>query len=249
MINYLIKTLKSKKHRKVSAPGSWEEVTVAQYMALVSSWDRKDVVQAFAILTGQSFRKLTESTSFGLENRILASMEWILDAPNWDAMTCPSAVEIEGKMVEVPVELDKLTLGQKMEAMRKMSQAKNLEECVAFVCAVYLQPERDSGKFNLDSAKELEKVIEGLPIVVFHPIAVFFFEKLGKSMRNGRSVWHPLILTQIASGLMLQGWRALTVWLRSQIWLYWTKLSNGAKGPTPTKTLCCSLISLLWVCC
>jgi len=193
-VNFLSWILTTNKgNKEVNVPVSWSGVTLKQYAQLVTVWDGTDLLQLFSILSGLSVKVLNETVDPALYESLEISTRFIYDQePPFKKAEKPKTITVNGKTLEVPANLNGLTIGQSIMVRQEIDKAKNYEEVMALALACYFQPKYDSTtEFNSTRALELLPEFENMPVVEGYGISVFLLRPL---MNRGQSIGSKLNL-------------------------------------------------------
>lgn len=165
---------------KFNLPQSWEDITLYQYIEL-SKWDRKDLIQLFAVITGIDYDVFFNCESEGINDLLLTNLEFLKEPLDLEALPLPKEIEIDGKKLEVPQDITQKTFGQKISLQLYLAEAvkneKSKIDCLAFAIALYFFPEIAQDKYNEDEAKKIIPLIEKCKLVEAYPIGSFFLNK------------------------------------------------------------------------
>jgi hypothetical protein len=188
-LSWILTTNKGEK--QVNVPTSWAGVTLKQYAQLVTVWDGSDLLQLFSILSGLSVKTLNETVDPALYESLEISTRFIYDQePPFKKAEKPKTITVNGKTLEVPANLNGLTIGQSIMVRQEIDKAKNYEEVMAMALACYFQNKYDdTEEFNSNRALDLLPHFENMPVGEGYGIAVFLLRPL---MRSGKSTGSKL---------------------------------------------------------
>jgi len=213
--------------KKVKAPTSWHEVTVAMAQKICNEWDASDKIALFNILTATNYAKVKASTDIG--SKFFDVIDFVYFRSTVAMAPVPKALKIGCKIILIPNKVGKLSTGQliylrqKMEAVQVKLEAdvkanpdltkfafKNgfiFDSLISTAVATYLQPLYDKADFDEERAQTIEAMILDMNIVDVYPIGFFF---LKQQLNGGRTLMDCLLLkiqTRIASALNSLRWR------------------------------------------
>lgn len=187
---------KRRRHtRIIETPGSWGECNLETFIK-VQSWDGKEDLQLFTMVTGIPYATLNNNVQKSLENYIGAAISWINQPLDLDNLPLPAEITIHGKPVQVPKDLGDLTIGQKMYAsqeLRKIVGEKTGEVSkemilrqIPVLLSIYLSPLYFKQDFDVDRCNDFKvQIVPKLPILEAWPIYDFFLKKLNASQKTG----------------------------------------------------------------
>jgi len=189
-LNWFVHTNKGIK--EVQVPTSWVGVTLKQYARLVTEWNGTDLVQLFSILSGLSVKALNETVDPELYDSLEISTRFIYEPdPVFKKAEKPKRITVAGRTLDVPANLNGLTIGQSIMVRQAIDSAKNYEEVMALALACYFQPKYDNTtEFNSTRALELLSEFENMPVVEGYGIAVFLLRPL---MKNGQTIGNKFL--------------------------------------------------------
>lgn len=163
--------------RRYFCPSSWHEVTVKQYVQIMTEWEpEKDVAdrdysKLLCILIGDKYKGIINETEVNVT--LINLVGWVLTEPVSDK-NLPLGLKIGKQYVPVPQDVSEVSIGQMIHLRRDfIQQSKNIEENISIATAIFLQPYIDDSKFSLTRAKEIAKEIDQMSIVTIHPIGFF----------------------------------------------------------------------------
>lgn len=194
----------NKGERELDLPDSWETLTVDLYQKIHKEWDRVDLIKLFSILSGLSFKTISESKDRDLELHLRASTSFIYDQePTFKDKPFPKEFTFKGITITLPKDVTGLSIGQNIMVLERM-EGQTFDELISWATAIYLQPLIDRSEFNAERAIEIEQEILQMPITEIYPIGFFLLKplmKLGKAMKNRRN----RLLTRWFKGFMKRG--------------------------------------------
>ena len=178
MISFNVNTDKGK--LKITAPSSWEELTVKQ-LILIKSVDSDDLIQLFSIVTGIEFDRLNNSKDAKLEAHLYQTIEFLLESPEWEKIKAPRRYNLGGKLYEVP-DISKATLGQNVMLSNTIANSKDFIGLLPKVIAIYFQPVID-GSFNRHRIPEVEELVLNSAALDAYGVGSFFLSNPKNSTR------------------------------------------------------------------
>ena len=165
-------------------PECFEALTAQQYELMVPEFakeiDERDHFRIFQILAGTEFADFHATAEN--EVTIWNAIRWLYEQP-FVFGDVPKVLKINDKVVIIPKDIKKLSIGQNIHLKQLLSETTYLEENISAACAIYMQPLYEERKFDFDRAMELKKVIEGMPAYLIRPIGFFL---LNHALPHGR---------------------------------------------------------------
>lgn len=171
--------------KKIECPSCYEELTTGGYQrALFWDDDKPDVAdrdffKLFSILTETDYAGITQTPEN--EVSIWNAVGWYVTQPFRFSTELPKALEINRKIVDVPKGVGHISIGQNIHLRRLIEKSKYVEENISMAVAIALQPEYDGKPFDIDRAKQLEKIVLDMPICLTYPVGFFFASECGKA--------------------------------------------------------------------
>ena len=160
---------------EATTPTDWAEVTLGQFIDIETKWDRKDLLQLFAILTGVDISVLSNTRTKKILQPIAEATLFIYEPLNWNRLKRPKSIYLHGKELKVPKNLGMELFGQKVMLLQKMQENEDdWRPIIPFGLALYFQPLYD-GKFSRDRVEVFEEKILKIPALLAYPIAFFFY--------------------------------------------------------------------------
>lgn len=209
-------TLKINKKR-FKCPTSKEEITLHQYQQLMSDWDGKDLVKLLSILIGHDYKGLGDADDYELESSLWNVVHFVFNSEFYfDNSDMPKSIRVGNIDITIPTDLGNLSLEQaihvrqRMQSVTDADESADLNQCMSFALAVYLQPEYDNGPFDMDRALILEDKLLQMPIVDLHPIGFFL---LNRVLRYGNK--HYITWSRLKYRVR-KVWKTLLRWLMLQ---------------------------------
>lgn len=199
--------------KPVKCPACWEEATVRVYQNVINELAEGDNnIKVFSVLTGTNYSSLWDETSEILEAEIYRATAFVFNQPHdFRDKPMPKSIKLRGKIIPIPTQLQKMSVGQNFHIRSAMAPGKPLEGLISLACAVYLQPLVDGSKFDWTSAKQLEEEILEMNIYEVFPIGFFLLSKLNNSGAGGLLSWLQRRLSKansILTSLKLPVWRS-----------------------------------------
>lgn len=188
------KIFTSKGERNLDPPNCWEQLTTAQYIQIITEWDKKDLVKLFSILSGIEYKTLAKTYDPELESALLTATKFIYEQePAFKQSKQPTHLNIAGKMHKVPTDIPGLSIGQSIHVRREMDNAQTYDELIPYTVAIYMQPVVDGIDFDFDRAMMLEQDIKQMPITETYPLGFFLLSPLMKFGLNTGASWLSLM--------------------------------------------------------
>ena len=192
---------------KFTAPQSWEDVTVKEFVAL-SKWAKstpEDLHKLWQIFSG-----IEDDELYKLKMKNLLALEYVLEflayPMDFAAIEEVKTITYEGKEITVDKELNFVTYGQFIIAqkivkamMKANGNKKKLNPLIvakftAQLAAVIIYPEATGEEFTEKGANDLAQDLENYRFVDIYPAAVFFCQKyselnkyVGKNLKRKRT--------------------------------------------------------------
>ncbi len=170
----ILNIVTNKGKQAVSVPDSWAEISFEQFLLIENSWDRKDPVHLFSIITGIDFETLQESQDDYIEETLYRLVSFVFaNTPDWDNLTPPKKIMINGRIIAVPSDIGAGTLGQKVMLNTALSTVKDVSQLMIEALCIYLQP-LYHGKYDQNKFNEFKQVLMKAPVLDCYAIARFF---------------------------------------------------------------------------
>lgn len=229
----------TKRKLSLHIPSSWYDVTFEQWLQL-QAWDKKDLIKLIAILSGESLDTILTLPSSKADMKTLKSLSFLYDpAFELDQIKMPKVLRLDDMVIEIPQDIMKETLGQKIMLMqfindpdysvqieaevKETDKVKGTPEVrdhakVLHICAaIYLQPALDQSNFDAEKAEGYFDKFLKLPVTDVYPIGSFFLDRSKIAMKPGMKGLLPQIAQSIKKGLrwlmqpMSKGLKALKI--------------------------------------
>jgi hypothetical protein len=193
--------------QRIVAPTCYAELKTRQYVRLLKEWEwhkelaDRDFFQLFSILSDTDYNAITRT----IENDIalMDIVGWILtEEPTFKTAPTPTAFEFNDEIFSIDKLPGEMSIGQNIHLRSDfIEKSKLLEESISIAIAIYLQPQITKGKFNLNKAKELAKVIDEMPITRTYPLGFFLLLRVCKFGLMPAKIYKPM---KINLGSMLK---------------------------------------------
>ena len=176
------------KHKKktlnIDVPERWEECKL-KHIVNLDLWegDNTDVIGLMACFVDLP-QEVLEATNTNLWDELFKILSFVFDPPTWHNLKRPDKIEINGRYIKVPNNLELESFGQKVMAMQKMVADQDSIKVIPDILAIYLQPVYD-GKFSRPRIEVLKEYILECKAIDTVPIGRFFFRKLLRPKRFG----------------------------------------------------------------
>jgi len=197
-------------NRKVLAPNKWTELNTEQLLAIEKT-EKTDVLGLFAVLTGLDLDIVFNARNKQLEESLFAVVAFIYSPPEWDKLKHGTHLQYKNKIYKVPVEFNKMMLGQKILISQLARDLEKMMENVCQVVAICMQPTIDnSEKYSEKRVDEIAKELlkeNGLEV---YALAKFFFRNLGGSSHTGKNNFRTFQQQKVRKGKSYQNWLNLT---------------------------------------
>jgi len=163
-----------------TVPGSWDEMTVRQYIAMMSG---KEQLEILADVSGIDLLQI-ENTSLDLDPFFIHMAGLIHTAPDLSKRK-RKPIQLNGKTIK-PGDVGKLSYAQ-LDRIKRLAIEDNYIESIPVVFAIYIAPsfEKD-GLFRSAVLNNLEKDVNNLLIKDVFQWVVFFFKKLRNARKDLR---------------------------------------------------------------
>jgi hypothetical protein len=195
------------------------ELKTVQYIRLFKDWDLdkdaadRDYFKLFSIFTGSKFGAFSQTPEN--EAAIWSCVRWFVEEP-FDPPKV-NFIEIDGKKLDLK-DPGHLSIGQNIHLRRIIESSKYIQENIAIAIAIYLQPQYDVDKFDIEKARILEKKILDLPIYSTYNMGFFL---LNQTLNYGYKRGNVLSLIRHShikmSRQMLHLWRRYIYSIRLKI--------------------------------
>lgn len=177
MISFTIHTSEGKK--KIDAPSSWEEITYRKMIRIESEWDKKNIVQLFAILIDIDYELVADSTDKKLDEVLYQICAFAFDNPKWEELKPPTQILWDEKIIKVPTDITQETLAQKIMMDNILRSEKLVWEVIPKAAAIYLHPRIDPlAKIDNDIMEKVAEKMLDRGAVEVYSIGNFFLQRL-----------------------------------------------------------------------
>lgn len=200
--------------KKVQCPSCYEELKTGAYQRILKEWmatdediAKRDPFQLFSILTATDYAGYQKTPEN--EQAIWDATHWYVTQPFRFSIDLPKCIQIGEKIITVPRKVGRLSYGQNVNLWQLIRESVFIEENISMAIAIYLQPLYDEAKYDLERARELEKLIREIPVYLTHPIGFFLLQTVRHPGRK-RTVGSRLIRNNLRQSLK----RMLPTWLR-----------------------------------
>lgn len=196
---------------RLAIPEAYDELKTRTFEKIFAEWDmdkplyERDYAKLLSILSGKSY-KVEDVEN---EEKIWQLVRWVVESqPNFKKEP-PSEIKIGEKVLSVPQNIGKLSIGQNIVMHQLLENKAHVEECIGMALAIYLQPLYDGGRFNYESAQRLyEEHIGNMPITQTYTLGFFFLIRVLKNGNQPQPIWRRVLNNQIInSKVMWQSWR------------------------------------------
>lgn len=179
--------------KKVKCPVGWHETTVDLAQQIARDWDAKDKIKLFNILTGTEYAKVKADTNLG--SVFWNTIQFVYFPSPVINATMPKAIAFDrGKIVQIPKNVGKQSIGQLIAVRKRMEEVQTriesemkdesfskfcfkpgfmFDEMLSYACAVYLQPLWSGNEFDDGEAENLEAIIKRMYITDIYPLGFF----------------------------------------------------------------------------
>lgn len=189
--------------KDINIPIGWSEVSTELYQKL-KSVDEPTVVKLFAVICGMKDAEIADAKNEELEMMIYNLSSFVFSDEYFRYYKTPDYITIDGKDIQLPKNLESMTIEQNLIVRQRLSNCKFLEELIAFCTAIYLQPKIDNSIFNQERAKEIESRLLQMPIDQVFPIGFFLLNRLKNSGKSGQMRW---LLTRLLLMNLYKKWQ------------------------------------------
>ena len=133
----------------VMVPGSWDEVTFSQLMAL-GELKGADPANILAVLVNASPASIDAATKPRLIEAFAKCLEFVEIPPAWDKLPKPSRLVIDGKPVKLPAGVQSEAFGQKVLLSQLLGDDFGLGAILEAV-TIYIEPKISGKAFNREN--------------------------------------------------------------------------------------------------
>lgn len=177
--------------RVFNFPESWQEITVAQLIALrameQSAPLAKQICTALAILSNTTEADWFEmDADADAQDTIYDLLAWTKTKIDWQNLPIPQTLTIGDKAVDIPQDLTLKTYGQvtvfESLVFPVVEKTGDLTDAIPTALAIYLQPLCTGSKFDADTLGDTIAEINKLRASEAFPVANFFLKKYLQSM-------------------------------------------------------------------
>ena len=172
---------------EATVPEGWHEVTLGHVLSLEQEWsgDSGDMVGLLAAFTGCNYEEISNAKG-DLWEPLFQVLSFVFNAPKWDKLKKPDLVTLKGKKIRPPKKLELEAFGQKVMAMKLISDEKKQHiSNIGNILCIYLQPAYD-GIFNSTRVAELENDVRQMSALEAMPYGIFFLKRYLRSKNYGR---------------------------------------------------------------
>lgn len=191
------------------------ELTIGQFQSIYS-WEldkpveERDHYKLFCLL--HPIYKGIEHTPVN-ETAVWELTRFVIEQPIPYLKNIPEVIKLDGKTLRIPKNIGHISIGQNIVLGQMLDKGKYIEEHMTFALAVYLQPIFDETVFNLERARELEKLIKTMPAQEVYGLGFFILMNVNKNGRRPLNRWQLIkINLRRKSSQMLQLWPKLAAY-------------------------------------
>jgi hypothetical protein len=166
---------KDKKKIKLSAPTSWDELTLEQLIQ-IETMKKNDVLKLFCILTGLDMSIAENSKDKNLEAAVWQIVNFIANPPDWDSLAIPPIFQIGKEFAKTPLKYSSLTVGQNILISQTILNVEDLVTKIPEVLAIIFQPIIDKGEFDSKRLEEIKEEVKKSNGLGAFAIGRFFFQ-------------------------------------------------------------------------
>ncbi len=163
------------KEINATLPDSWNDLTVKQFISLN---DKLTPLERLSSLSNTNL-SFIENTGTDLQPAIDYLNKVFAKVPPDLKKLKKGNIRFEGKTIKPPKNLNFTRFGQKSMIKNLIQSDNTIENMVAEVFAIYVQPLLD-GKFDSKRIEEITKQVLKMKITAVFPWVVFFFRQLKK---------------------------------------------------------------------
>lgn len=167
--------------QKMSLPDKWDEVTTRQYMEMVKYSSDLNPIRMLSILLGMDYDTLQQCDADQMDISAMNIMTFIGEPIDFKALPVVDKLTIGEKQVDVPKDIRRETLGQKLMMqtfLNELAQRKApIIEVIPFAIATYLSPGYYEKPYDDKRAEQLLPMIENCPVMITHPLGYFFLNR------------------------------------------------------------------------
>ena len=173
--------------KKVSAPTSWDEVTVKHFIN--PHFLSGSTIKLLAALTEIKPEELANCTD-DLMKKFTKVTKFMKDDPSGWKTDIPSHFTFMDKTMPVPVNIEVKMFGQKIMMQEAIKKYDNVFESMPDVIAIYFGAELYPADW-FDRIDEMREEVLKMPIKEVAAVASFFLTSLLVSPKNGKAFWKP----------------------------------------------------------
>ena len=169
-----------------TVPEGWHEVKLKHIINLESKWsgESSDMIGLLSSFTDCAYEEIEHSKE-DLWEPLFRVLSFVFEAPKWQKIKKPKTVTIGSKVIKPPRNLSLETFGQKILALKLITNEENQINNIPDIVAIYLQPAYD-GLFNSGRVADIKKLVLEMTAFDAMPYGLFFFKKLLKPRRFGK---------------------------------------------------------------
>lgn len=172
---------------RARCPKGWGELSLGTFQRIFKEWEvdkeahERDYAKLLTILCGVKIENIRPEH----EEAVYQLVRWVNEEP----ISFPrEPLYIDGKTIDVE-RVEDLSIGQNILVKQTLDKAKYIEECISMVCAIYLQPKIDGGRFDFNRAKEIEKSFQERKLSEFYWLGFFLLNRALKRGQDSQKRW------------------------------------------------------------
>lgn len=179
---------------KTDLPTSWDEVSMKQYYQIeLLRKNKGDLVEALPIITDIPLAIWNKCNLANYKSHVLPNIQWIKKDVLWRKIKMATELKFEDKVIEIPLNLEFETLGQKVAVDQKMEYySLHFKDDLirmgfyqmTYIIAAYISPKISEEKFSVNYTDEIQLKVMSLPAVEIIPIGNFFLSSLKDSIKS-----------------------------------------------------------------
>lgn len=189
---------------KAELPSSWDEVTLSQYIEMARHAEDLSIIRLLSIMSGVDYFLIINVNQESFDDRIIDHLTFINQPIDVHSLPCPGSLTIDGKILQIPSDPGKCTIGQKLALQSKIRIGQDMNtlhaELVSWAVTIYMQPLIDGAAFNDERLEEVRSKILQLPLTQVYPVGSFFLNGWVKFLKLSGSTYTPPLSPMRKSG-------------------------------------------------
>ena len=207
---------------------SWGEISLEQFfrLELWNQTEEKNLIEAVAALTDIPLEIWNKSSYGDFKYVILPNIQWIFTDPKIRKIRMKDSIEIMGKEIEIPKNLEYESLGQKVAVDQKTAEyADRYKEDptrmgfyqMSYAIAAYVSPLISGDDFDMKFTDIVQVAVQKARAIDVIPVGTFFLKSQGDSI-NLRVISQSIFYRIKNAGLIPRTFKSLGFFVRGMRW-------------------------------